>query len=33
MVCGESGIGKSSFAELFLKKFNLKEVLEKHAQE
>lgn len=29
MVCGESGIGKSSFAELFMKKFNLSEFLEK----
>ena len=24
LVCGQSGIGKSSFIELFLKKFNLK---------
>ena len=24
MVCGSSGIGKTSFIELFLKKFNLK---------
>ena len=29
MVCGKSGIGKSSFAELFMKKFNLTEFLEK----
>lgn len=29
MVCGESGIGKSSFAELFMKKFNLKDFLDK----
>lgn len=29
MVCGESGIGKSSFAELFMKKFNLREFLDK----
>ena len=29
MVSGESGIGKSSFAELFMKKFNVSEFLEK----
>jgi septin family protein len=28
MVCGASGVGKSSFIEVFLKKFNLKKAID-----
>jgi len=28
MVCGAAGIGKSSFVDLFMKKFNLQEATE-----
>ena len=32
MVCGSAGIGKSSFAELFIKKFNFKEAKTSQSQ-